>query len=184
MNPTLESLIVEVRGQKVIVDEDLANLYGVETKVFNQAIKRNKIRFPEEFAFQLSNAEFNNLKSQIVTSSLEHGENAQEIGFWGGRRKLPWVFTEHGVLMAATVLKSDQAVQMSLFLVRAFVRLREQMSANHAILTRLLEIDKQLMQHDGSLRDLYRKLMPLLNPETEKAPDKGRLGFQKDGAKT
>lgn len=81
--------------------------------------------------------------------------------------------------MAANVLRSPQAIEMSIYLVRAFVRLREQMSANQAILKRLVEIDRQLMQHDGSLRDLYRKILPLLQPEIEKAPSKGRLGFQK-----
>ena len=154
-----------VRGQRVVLDSDLAALYGVETKVFNQAIKRNQRRFPEDFAFQLSSEEWLILKSQIVTSSLGHG----------GKRKLPWVFTEHGALMAASVLNSDRAIAMSVYVIRAFVEIREQLAANNAILKRLAEIDHTLLIHDASLRDIYKKLMPLLAPPPP-APRK-QIGF-------
>lgn len=154
-----------VRGQRVVLDSDLAALYGVETKVFNQAIKRNQRRFPEDFAFQLSGEEWLILKSQIVTSSLGHG----------GKRKLPWAFTEHGALMAASVLNSDRAIAMSVFVIRAFVEIREQIAANNAILKRLAEIDHTLLIHDASLRDIYKKLMPLLAPPPP-APRK-QIGF-------
>ncbi|MFN0076781.1 MAG: ORF6N domain-containing protein [Prosthecobacter sp.] len=143
-----------VRGQRVVLDSDLAALYGVETKVFNQAIKRNLRRFPEGFAFQLSGEEWLILKSQFVTSSLGHG----------GKRKLPWVFTEHGALMAASVLNSDRAISMSVYVIRAFIEIREQIAANAMILKRLAEIDNTLLIHDASLRDIYKKLMPLLAP--------------------
>lgn len=154
-----------VRGQRVVLDSDLAALYGVETKVFNQAIKRNQRRFPKDFAFQLSSEEWLILKSQIVTSSLGHG----------GKRKLPWVFTEHGALMAASVLNSDRAIAMSVYVIRAFVEIREQLAANNAILKRLAEIDHTLLIHDASLRDIYKKLMPLLAPPPP-APRK-QIGF-------
>ena len=154
-----------VRGQRVVLDSDLAALYGVETKVFNQAIKRNQRRFPEDVAFQLSSEEWLILKSQIVTSSLGHG----------GKRKLPWVFTEHGALMAASVLNSDRAIAMSVYVIRAFVEIREQLAANNAILKRLAEIDHTLLIHDASLRDIYKKLMPLLAPPPP-APRK-QIGF-------
>jgi hypothetical protein len=94
-------------------------------------------------------------------------------------RYLPWAFTEHGAIMAANILRSDRAVQMSVYVVRAFVRLREQIASNQAILKRLAEIDKTLLQHDGALRDIYRKLLPLLEPPPEPQP-KRRIGFQKE----
>jgi len=166
-----EPKIFMLREQRVVLDADLARLYEVTTKVINQAVKRNAKRFPEDFAFQLRGKEEINLKSQIVTSSLE--------GSHGGRRKMPWVFTEHGALMAANILRSERAVDMSIFVVRAFMRLREQIAANHAVLKRLAEIDKTLLQHDGALHDLYRKLLPLLQPPPDPS-SKRRLGFQKE----
>lgn len=177
MEETFETRILELRGARVILDSDLARAYGVGTKVLNQAVKRNLDRFQGDFAFQLNENDAEFLRSQIVTSkSLDLELNKENRG---GRRNQPWAFTEHGVLMAANVLRGPQAIEMSIYLVRAFVRLREQMSANQAILKRLVEIDRQLMQHDGSLRDLYRKILPLLQPENEKASPKGRRGFQK-----
>src|SRR5439155_602861 len=113
-----------VRRQRVVLDSDLAALYGVPTKRLNEAVKRNAGRFPEDFCFLLNLEEVANLKSQIATSSLVHG----------GRRKLPTAFTEHGALMAATVLRSPRAVQMSLYLVRAFVRMRDEILTSTAIL--------------------------------------------------
>src|SRR5436190_1345274 len=113
--PQIEKRIFIVRGHKVILDSDLAQLYGVPTHRLNEQIKRNIKRFPSDFMFQLSEAEAENLISQFAISS------------WGGRRKLPFVFTEHGALMAANVLSSSRAVQMSVFVVRAFVKLREYM---------------------------------------------------------
>jgi hypothetical protein len=161
----LEPLIHVVRGRRVILDVDLARLYGVTTKALNQAVKRNVDRFPVDFAFQLSAAGDKLRWSQIVTTSQKYRRS--------GLR--PWVFAEHGALMAANVLRSERAVQMSIFVIRAFVRLREHVAANAAILKRLAEIDRTLLQHDAALRDVYRKLQPLLAPPFE-AP-KRRIGF-------
>ncbi len=180
---SIEPLIVRVRGHRVILDADLARLYGVTTGALNQAVKRNAERFPQDFAYQLNAAEAANLKSQIVISSLQgidsvvkKSNRSQNVtGSHGGRRQLPLVFTEHGALMAANVLRSEQAVQMSVFVIRAFVRMREQVAANTAIIKRLAEIDKTLLEHDTALRDLYYKLLPLLEPEP--APRKRRIGF-------
>lgn len=184
---SLEPLILVIREHRVILDADLARLYGVTTKRFNEAFKRNRQRFPDDFAFQLTTAEFNNLRSQIATSSLQHAESTGVHPRWpqivttshGGRRYCPWAFTEHGAVMAANILKSERAVQMSVFVVRAFVRLREHVAANQAILKRLAEIDRTLLEHDSALLDLYEKLLPLLQP----VPDQPtrRIGFQSKG---
>ena len=187
IHDSLEPLIFIVRNQRVILDADLARLYGVTTKVFNQAVKRNVSRFPKDFAFQLTTAEITNLRSQTVTSNLETLEDYEDTdnrsqivtGSHGGRRYLPWAFTEHGAVMAANILRSEQAVHMSVFVVRAFVRLREHIAANQAILKRLAEIDRTLLQHDSSLLDLYEKLLPLLQPPP--AHPKRRIGFQAKG---
>jgi len=180
-NEQLEPLIFTIRGHRVVLDADLARLYEVTTKAFNQAVKRNSNRFPVDFAFRLESSEFKVLRSQFVTSSRQApdflGQMWSQFVTTSQRRHshLPWVFTEHGALMAANVLRSERAVQMSVFVVRAFVRLREHIAANTAILKRLAEIDKTLLQHDTALRDLYRKLLPLLQPPAD--PPKRRIGF-------
>ena len=184
---SLEPLILVIRNQRVILDADLARLYGVSTKRFNEAFKRNQQRFPDDFAFQLTIAEFNNLRSQLATSSLQHIESTEVLPkrsqivttSHGGRRFRPWAFTEHGAVMAANILHSERAIRMSVFVVRAFVRLREHIAANQTILKRLAEIDKTLLEHDTDLFDLYEKLQPLLQP----LPDspKRRIGFQSKG---
>ena len=156
-----------VRNRRVMLDSDLARLYGVPTKVFNQAIQRNLGRFPADFAFQFTRQEFENLKSQIVTSSFDPAH--------GGRRKLPWSFTEHGAIMAATILRSPRAIAMSVYVVRAFVQMKEALLANATLLKRLAEVDKKLVTHDVILRDVYEKLRPLLAPPS--APPRKELGF-------
>jgi hypothetical protein len=166
----LESLILTIRGQKVLLDADLAVIYGVPTKVFNQAIKRNAERFPEDFCFRLTLEEAETVqrsRSQIVT--LKRGQNV---------KYLPHAFTEHGAIMAATVLNSPEAVAMSVFVVRAFMQMREHLAANAAILKRLAEIDKTLLEHDSALRTIWTKLQPLLAPPP--APPRRRLGFNAD----
>ena len=186
----IESLILSVRNQKVILDADLAELYGVLTKVFNQAVKRNAERFPEDFMFQLTAQEWGNLKSQIVTSSLEviqqervmSGTSQSATSSHGGRRNLPHAFTEHGAIMAATVLNSPEAVAMSVFVVRAFMQMREQLAANAAILKRLAEIDKTLLEHDSALRTIWARLQPLLEPPPD--PPRRRIGFKKSDDET
>ena len=182
----IESLILNLRGQKVILDADLAELYGVLTKRFNEQVKRNADRFPEDFTFQLTAPEWSNLKSQFATSSLEvpQMEDVASVrsqyatGYHGGRRKLPYAFTEHGAIMAATVLNSPEAVAMSVFVVRAFMQMREQLLANAAILKRLAEIDKTLLEHDSALRIIWEKLQPLLAPPPD--PPRRRIGFHAD----
>ena len=182
-NEQLEPLIFMIRGYRVLLDADLARLYGVTTKRFNEAFRRNRYRFPDDFAFQLSTAEAQSLRSQFATSNVQPFDSSR--GMWsqfatskarGGRRYLPWAFTEHGALMAANILRSERAVQMSVFVVRAFVRMREQIASNAAILKRLAEIDGTLLQHDTALRDVYQKLLPLLQPVP--MPAKKRIGFQ------
>jgi hypothetical protein len=170
----------------VILDADLAELYDVPTKVFNQAVKRNADRFPQDFMFQLTLQEWRNLKSQIVTSSLEVSPKEALAPNWSqfvtsskkhrGAAYRPYAFTEHGAIMAATVLNSPEAVAMSVFVVRAFLQMREHLAANAAILKRLAEIDKTLLEHDSALRTIWTKLQPLLLPPAD--PPKRRIGFK------
>ena len=163
--PDVQSLVLTLRGKRVLLDSHLAKLYGVPTKVFNQTIQRNTERFPADFLFQLTEEEFELLRSQIVTSKAGRG----------GRRYLPYVFTEHGAIMAATLLRSERAIRMSVFVIRAFVQMREAIDANTTILKRLAEIDRTLLEHDAALCTIWRELQPLLLPPPE--PPKRRIGF-------
>jgi len=165
-----------VRGQRVILDADLAELYEVPTKVFNQTILRNAGRFPRDFAFRLTREEVANLRSQIVTSSSPGPGN--EAAFHGGRRYLPWAFTEHGAIMAATLLRSLRAVTMSVYVVRAFVRLREEVLDQAAIRETLARHGQHLPEHDAVLQEVVDHLRPLLSPP--EAPPKLRIGFYPD----
>jgi hypothetical protein len=166
----IEALILTIRGQKVILDLDLADLYGAPTKVLNQAIKRNIQRFPEDFLFRLTEKE----KTEVVTNC----DHLVRLKF---SPNLPVAFTEHGAIMAAMVLNSPEAVTMSVFVVRAFLQMREQLAANAAILKRLAEIDKTLLEHDSALRTIWTKLQPLLAPPPE--PPKRRVGFLREHEK-
>ncbi|HEY5036616.1 MAG TPA: ORF6N domain-containing protein [Chthoniobacterales bacterium] len=158
--------IVTIREQKVVLDSDLAAIYGVSTGRFNEAVKRNLKRFPPDFAFQLTKAEQDSLRSQFAILNAGRGQH---------RKYLPRVFTEHGALMAASILNSDRAIAMSVYVIRAFVELRDKLTANSAILKRLAEIDRSLMTHDTSLQDIYEKLSPLLTPPPE--PPRRQIGF-------
>jgi hypothetical protein len=155
-----------VRNQRVILDSDLARLYRVPTKRLNEQLRRNLGRFPEDFAFQLTQEEWELLRSQTATLKKTRGAH---------RKYLPYAFTEHGALMAAMILNSPRAVAMSVYVIRAFVKMREDLVANAAILKRLAEIDKELLIHDAALRDIYQKLQPLLAPPPE--PPKPEIGF-------
>lgn len=166
---TIIGKIYQVRNQAVILDSDLAKIYGVTTKALNQAVTRNKNRFPENFSFIVDSEEFADLRSQIVTSKEGRG----------GRTYKPRVFTEHGALMASTVLRSKEAVAMSVYIIEAFVKMREEMTANREILKRLAEIDKSLIEHDTALFDIYNKLLPLLEPPIEEG-EKRKMGFSAD----
>ena len=178
-DPTLPP-IHTVRGRRIVLDSDLAALYGVPTMVFNQAIKRNAARFPTDFAFRLTGEEVAHLKSRIVISSSEGNPRLRSQFVTlkhGGRRSLPWAFTEHGAIMAATILRSPRAVEMSVYVVRAFVRMREELLTNAVIFKRLAQIDKKLLEHDLVLRDVVEKLLPLLNAPLEPEPPRRRIGF-------
>ncbi|MFA6242854.1 MAG: ORF6N domain-containing protein [Candidatus Hydrogenedentales bacterium] len=185
----IESLIYTVRGVKVIVDNDLAELYGVSIKVLNQAVKRNEDRFPDDFCFQLTALEWDSLRSQFATLNTVDIDtkgvkaNPPQIatpksGRGQHRKYMPFVFTEHGAIMAATILNSPEAVAMSVYVVRAFVQMRQHIAANAEILKRLAEIDKTLLKHDESLRVIWSHLKPLLIPP-DSAP-KRRIGFKPD----
>ncbi len=160
--------IFTVRKLPVVFDADVAGLYGVPTHRLNEAIKRNAERFPEDFCFTLTHEEVATLRSQIAISNGR-----------GGRRYLPRVFTEHGALMAATVLNSKKAVQMSLYLVRAFVKMREEMFASTHIFKRLAEIDRRLVEHDSVLREIITQLQPLLDAPAVDDSKKPRIGFHR-----
>jgi hypothetical protein len=159
--------IITLREQPVLIDADLARLYAVPTKALNQAVKRNAGRFPGDFLFQLTDAE----KNEVVT-------NCDHLHTLKFSKALPWAFTEHGALMAANVLNSPAAVKMSVFIIRAFIKQREELASNAAILKRLAEIDKSLLLHDRALRDVYQKLLPLLQPPPD--PPKRRIGFHRE----
>jgi len=159
---SIESAIYLLRGQRVMLDSDLAAIYKVSTRQLNQQLKRNRSRFPDDFAFQLSTEEFRNLKSQIATSSLM-SQFVTSSGH-GGRRKLPWAFTEHGALMLASVLNSEVAVQASVRVVRAFVKLREMIAANAQLAAKLEELERRLDSNDEAIVDLFAALKRLLEP--------------------
>lgn len=185
-DPKIAPLIRQIRGQRIILDADLAALYGVPTKRFNEAFRRNRERFPPEFAFQLSALEFGDLNwSQFAASShqsaavesveVSPASDSRNYRKHRGATYRPWAFTEHGALMAANILRSPRAREMSVFIIRAFLRMREEWGANAAILKRLAEIDRSLLVHDSALRDLYQKLLPLLAPPPE--PPRPKIGF-------
>lgn len=163
----IERAILIVRGHKVLLDADLAALYGVETRRLNEQVRRNIDRFPDDFRFQLTGREFDNLKSQIATSSAG----------WGGKRKLPMVFTEHGALMAASVLNSPKAVAMSILVVRAFVKLRNILATHRHLAAKLDELERKLSTHDEQFVVLFDAIRTLMEaPE----PTRKRIGFGAD----
>ena len=172
MKESIESdvhqLIRTIRGHRIILDTDLARIYGVPTFRLNEAVKRNRRRFPEDFLFQLTAEEHAALTSQIAMSKPGRG----------GRRTRPYAFTEHGALQVANVLNSSKAEAMSIYVIRAFIRMREELSANQAVSKRLAEIERTLLTHDAALRDLYQKIRPLLLPPPDQP--KRRIGFRTD----
>jgi hypothetical protein len=156
--------ILWIRGEAVILDSDLAALYGVKTGRLNEQIKRNHHRFPPDFVFQLT--------PEGKRGVIAKCDNPAKVLYYRG---LPMALTEHGALMASMVLNSPKAMEMSVFVVRAFVGMRKEMSRNKEVLRRLSEIDQTLLLHDEGLRDLYQKLMPLLEPGQE--VEKRKIGF-------
>lgn len=181
----IEPMIYTIRNQKVILDADLARLYNVTTKALNQAVKRNSNRFPDDFAFQLTLQEVRDIRSQFAISKTQPFDSQQDTGnrsqFVTGSQKHrdprnpPLAFTEHGAIMAATVLNSPKAVEMSVFVVRAFVRLREELSSRRDMEKRLDQIENILLVHDSQLKDLFDKIRPLMLPPPDEA--KKAIGF-------
>jgi hypothetical protein len=162
----VESRILILRRQRIILDSDLAELYGVTVKRLNQQVNRNQDRFPTDFMFRLTAKEDQNLRLQIATSSQKHG----------GRRYPPYAFTEHGAIMAATVLNSKRAIEMSVFVVRAFVRMREMLVKNRQLAAKINQLDRRLETHDTAIQDLIDAIKELMIPaETTK---KHNIGFQ------
>lgn len=169
----IESRIHIIRGQRVMVDFQLAELYGVETFALNQAMKRNRDRFPVDFAFQLTQQEFTNLISQSVISSSGYG----------GRRKLPWVFTEHGVAMLASVLRSETAVRVNIEIIRAFVRLRRLLATPGELVALVQQLGETVALHDTQIKAITDVLRRLMEPPTP-GPPKRRIGFADTDAPT
>jgi hypothetical protein len=159
--------IMVIRGEKVILDADLARLYGVETRRLNEQVRRNLDKFPNDFMFQLTKEEFSILKSQIATSSSG----------WGGRRKPPLVFTEHGALQAANVLNSRQANKMSVFIIRAFIRLREMALTNEKLVRKVDQMEHRVSDHDEILLELINEIKRLI--DGPKPGKKHPIGFLK-----
>lgn len=198
---SIQNRIYEIRGERVMLDFDLAALYEVETRVLNQAVKRNIKRFPKDFMFQLTKMESENLRSQIVTSSFQTTENqkskrSQIVTFkqngnslisqnvtssWGGTRKLPYAFTEQGVAMLSGILNSDKAINMNIAIMRAFVEIRKILLRQSDIKEQLKEIKERLGEHDVQLSQIYDAMENLLDEKASerKWNERERIGFKK-----
>ena len=168
----ISPLIRTIREQKVLLDEDLAKIYGTTTRILNRAVLRNRNRFPADFMFQLTREEFENLKSQLGISSSH-----------GGRRKLPYAFTENGAIMAANVLNSPEAVRMSVFVVRAFVKMRELLGGTKELAKQLADLEKKLTArldgHEIAIVDVLRRVMEILDPPPPPSePPRRQIGFR------
>ena len=159
----IEKKIYLIRGHKVMFDKDLAELYGVKTKVLLQSVRRNITRFPSDFMFQLTKEEFDNLRSQIVTSSS-----------WGGRRYLPYAFTEQGVAMLSSVLRSERAIQVNIAIMWAFVKLRQILSTHKELAYKLTELERKIERDDEEIKAIFDAIRQLMTPIEE--PRK-RIGF-------
>ena len=161
----IERRILLIGGRKVLLDTDLAELYGVTTKRFNEQVRRNSARFPADFMFRLNGEQWRSLRSQFAT--LEPGRGRH-------RKYLPWAFTEHGAIMAATVLNSSRATEVSVYVVRAFVRLRELLASNRQLAKRIDAHEKKLARHDQAIGSLVATLSNLPAPPE---PKRRRIGF-------
>lgn len=162
--PRVEAMIYLIRDQRVMLDSDLAGLYGVETKTLNRAVSRNRARFPPDFAYQLEAEDVVNLRCQIGTSSSGYG----------GRRYRPWVFTEQGVAMLSGVLRSQRAIQVNIAIMRAFVRLREALMSNIRLATKLAEMERKVADHDDHIQALFDAVRQLMLPPD---PPRKKIGF-------
>lgn len=163
----IEEMIFLIRGQRVMLDSDLAKVYGVTTKRLKEQFRRNGDRFPKDFAFQLTNQELTNLRPQIATSRSH-----------GGIRYLPLAFTEHGALMLASVLNSSEAIEASVRVVRAFVLMREQLAAHKELAQKLTELEERVTGHDSHIQDLFEAIRQLVEPP---APEnRKQIGFMRE----
>jgi hypothetical protein len=164
------SKIYLIRDQKVMLDNDLAELYEVETRRLNEQVKRNIVRFPDDFMFQLTKAEFENLKSQIATSS------------WGGRRKLPFAFTEHGVLMLSSVLNSERAIKVNIQIMRIYTRIRQMLLSHKDVFLKLEQIEQTLSAHDNDILRIFEYLKHLehSNQQQEDLANRRLIGFKRN----
>lgn len=160
----IESRILLIRGERVIIDADLAGFYGVPTRRLNEQVSRNAARFPVDFAFRLSVSE-----KQEVVANCDHLRNIKYS------KALPWAFTEHGAIMAASVLNSQRAVEMSVFVVRAFVGLRRSLASHEELARQLTQIENRLVEHDQQLAAMVRAIRALMGPGT--IPERRRIGF-------
>ncbi len=179
LNDEIISQIYFIRGRKVMLDSDLARIYGVTTARLNQQVRRNLDRFPSDFMFELSLEEYRNLMLQIATSSSQTTDTTDDSDLlpqivtsdWGGRRKLPFVFTEHGALMLASVLNSMVAIHASIFVVRAFVKLREVLAMHHELSERINDLEKKtfekLDEHSEQLMLVFQALRELVRQKEE-----------------
>ncbi len=178
---SIENKIFFIRNQRVMLDSDLAIIYGVETRRLNEQFKRNESRFPRDFAFRLTPAEWLNLKSQIATSSAEQPyitDSTEDLSSqeWGGRRKMPIVFTEHGSVMLASVLNSSNAVEASIFVVRAFIRFRHMFNTQDQLANKILQLEEKF---DGQFNVVFDALKNLFeHPPLPKS--RQRIGYKKD----
>ena len=166
---TISNKIYFIRGQKVMLDSDLAILYGVETKVLKQAVKRNLSRFPEDFMFELSKFEYDSSRSQIVTLKNGRGSNL---------KYLPFAFTEHGILMLSSVLKSDKAIQTNIQIMRIFTKVREMLLDTTEIKLDILQIQKKLENHDKNI-ELVFSYLDELTEEKETESERIKIGYKK-----
>ena len=178
-SPRIEPIILTVRGPKVVLDMELARIYGVTTKIFNQAVKRNRRKFPPDFMFRLTAEEYEDLRSQfaisnrsqIVTGSQKHRNP----------RYVPYAFTEHGAVMAANILRSKRAIQMSVFVVRAFIRMRQMLVEQRGLARKLAQLEEELTArldiHETAINEILGQIKRLLSSTPEPHPPKRRIGF-------
>jgi ORF6N domain len=178
----IDGMIRTVRGVRVILDRDLAKIYGVPTFRFNEAIKRNRHRFPSDFMFQLTGEEFDSLTSQIaISSSSNSSQIAMSSSKHRGRAYRPYAFTEHGALQAANVLRSPRAVQMSVFVIRAFVKMRQTLLGNRELAEKLGALERNLTGrldvHEAAIVKVLQEVMQILNPPPIPTPPRPQIGF-------